>query len=82
MEFLGFYDLNDIEVTDEDIFNLLDRSSYDTMRNEGININFRRGKVCVFQEELSRQNADIFQKRTIDYLDEDLMEKFNLSCRI
>ena len=77
VEFLGFY-----EVNDEDIHNLLEMSSHDTMKNEGININFRRGKVCGFYEELNQENADIVQQEAVKYLDVDLMEKFNLSCRI
>merc|ERR1711920_452065 len=68
VEFIGLYQVDGLDVTDQDIANILDLSSHDTMKEEGININFRRGNVCGFSEELTEENVQLFQRETVQGL--------------
>ena len=80
LQFIGFYNLKGINVTDKDIDNILDRAGSQALIDQGANILLRKGKICNFYEELTEENAKSINSQTAQYLLPELIQKYNQTC--
>ena len=78
--FIGFYHLNGVNVTDDDVYNILKRIDGDYLVAVGRHIYLRKGKICDFYNELTKENAESVNIQTTKYLKPELIEKFNKTC--
>ena len=82
VEFIGFHHIDGVNMTDQDIENIVAMTSHEALGSQGAKLLYRKGQVCAFHDELTLQNANKIQQITLRDLNPTLVAKFNGTCII